>query len=55
MNLDPASDKEPELVDTLQEEPVPRSKKATVPLPRTQKGVKMIIDALKTPDPVVTI
>jgi hypothetical protein len=55
MDLNPASNKEPELVNTLQEELVPRSKKATIPLPHTQKGVKMIIDALKTPDLIATI
>ena len=30
-------------------------KKATVPLPRTQKGTRMLIDALKTPDPAATL
>jgi len=39
----------------LQDKPILRAKKATIPLLRTQKGVKIIIDALKTPDLVVTI
>jgi len=39
----------------LQEEPIVQLKKATILLPRTQKGVKMIIDALKTPDLIATI
>jgi hypothetical protein len=55
MDLNPAFNKEPELVNTLQEELIPRSKKVTIPLLRMQKGVKMIIDALKTPDFIATI
>jgi len=55
MDLNLAFNKELELVNTLQDEPIPRAKKATVPLPRMQKGVKMIINALKTPDLVATI
>jgi len=39
----------------LQDKPIPRAKKATIPLPRMQKGVKMIIDALKTPDLIAII
>jgi len=39
----------------LQKELVLQSKKVTIPLSRMQKGVKMIIDALKTPDFVATI
>jgi hypothetical protein len=35
--------------------PRPRKRKTTVPLPRTQRGHKMIIDAMKTPSPLVTI
>jgi hypothetical protein len=30
-------------------------KKATVPLPRTQKETRMLIDALKTPDPAAML
>jgi len=55
MDLNPASNKELELVNTLQEELILQSKKATILLLRTQKGVKMIIDALKTPDLIITI
>jgi hypothetical protein len=55
MDFNPASNKEPELVNTLQEKPIPQSKKATIPLLHTQKGVKMIIDALKTPNLIATI
>jgi hypothetical protein len=55
MDLNPAFNKKPELVNTLQEEPVLRSKKATILLLYTQKGVKIIIDALKTPNLVATI
>jgi len=39
----------------LQEKPILQSKKATIPLLYTQKGVKIIIDALKTPDLIATI
>jgi len=39
----------------LQDELIPQAKKATILLPRIQKGVKMIIDALKTPDLVAII
>jgi len=55
MDLNLASNKELKLVNTLQDKPIPRAKKATIPLLRMQKGVKMIIDALKTPDLVATI
>jgi hypothetical protein len=55
MDLNSASNKEPELVNTLQEEPILQSKKATIPLSHTQKGVKIIIDALKTPDLIAII
>jgi len=55
MDLNPASNKEPELVNTLQEKLILQSKKATIPLLCTQKGVKIIINALKTPDLVATI
>ena len=55
MDLNPASNKEPELVNTLQEKLILRSKKATILLLYTQKGVKIIIDALKTPDLIATI
>jgi len=34
MDFNLASNKEPELVNTLQEELIPQSKKATIPLPR---------------------
>jgi hypothetical protein len=37
------------------ESPRKLTKKPTVPLPKQQKGVKMLIEALKTPDPVATI
>jgi len=39
----------------LQDKPISRAKKATILLPRTQKGVKMIIDALKTPNLIAII
>jgi hypothetical protein len=39
----------------LQDEPILRAKKATILLLYMQKGVKMIIDALKTPDLIATI
>ena len=55
MDFNPAFNKEPELVNTLQEKLIPRSKKATILLLHTQKGVKIIIDALKTPNLVATI
>jgi len=55
MDFNPAFNKKPELVNTLQEELIPRSKKVIIPLLYTQKGVKMIIDTLKTPDLIATI
>ena len=55
MDLNLASNKELKLVNTLQDKPIPRAKKATILLPRMQKGVKIIIDALKTPDLIATI
>jgi hypothetical protein len=55
MDLNLAFNKELELVNTLQDKPIPRAKKATILLPCTQKGVKMIINALKTPDLIATI
>jgi len=39
----------------LQKELVLQSKKAIIPLLCMQKGVKMIIDALKTPNLIATI
>ena len=50
-----ASNKELELVNILQEELILQLKKATIPLPRIQKGVKIIINALKTPDLIAII
>jgi len=55
MDFDPASNKEPELVNTLQEELIPQSKKAIILLLYIQKGVKIIIDTFKTPDLVAII
>jgi hypothetical protein len=55
MDFNPAFNKEPELVNTLQEELILQSKKVTILLLYTQKGVKIIIDAFKTPDLVATI
>jgi len=55
MDFNLAFNEELELVNTLQDKPIPRAKKATILLPHTQKGVKMIIDTLKTPDLVATI
>ena len=55
MDFDPASNKEPELVNTLQEELIPQSKKAIILLLYTQKGIKMIINALKTPNLIAII
>ena len=55
MDFNLAFNEELELVNTLQDKPIPRAKKATIPLLRTQKGVKIIIDALKTPDLIATI
>jgi hypothetical protein len=50
-----AFNKEPELVNTLQEELVLQSKKAIIPLLYMQKGVKIIINTLKTPNLVAII
>jgi hypothetical protein len=55
MDFNPAFNKKPELVNTLQEELILQSKKATIPLLRMQKGVKIIIDTLKTPDLIAII
>jgi hypothetical protein len=55
MDFNLAFNKELKLVNTLQEKLILQSKKATIPLLYTQKGVKMIIDALKTPDLIAII
>ena len=55
MDLNLASNKELELVNTLQDKLILRAKKATILLLHMQKGVKMIIDTLKTPDLIATI
>ena len=55
MDFNLAFNKELELVNTLQDKLILRAKKVTIPLLRMQKGVKMIIDALKTPDLIATI
>jgi hypothetical protein len=55
MDFNLAFNKKLKLVNTLQEELIPQSKKATISLLHTQKGVKMIIDALKTPNLIAII
>ena len=55
MDLNLASNKELKLVNTLQDKLIPRAKKATILLLHMQKGVKIIINALKTPNLVATI
>jgi len=39
----------------LQDKLILQAKKATIPLPHMQKGVKMIINALKTPNLIAII
>jgi hypothetical protein len=48
MDFNLAFNKKPKLVNTLQEELIPQLKKVTILLLYMQKGVKIIINALKT-------
>ena len=55
MDLNLASNKELKLVNTLQDKLIPRAKKAIILLLYMQKGIKLIINALKTPNFIAII
>jgi len=55
MDFNLASNKELKLVNTLQDKPILQAKKAIILLLYIQKGVKMIINALKTLNLIATI